>query len=838
MASMYRYNVVAYNKATQIVNDTFFDEKEEKYDDIDEDSDADSDGISITVRHADDSKQTGQKGDESNDSSEDNERYVDPMTSRSEDTITDDDGNGLFVDAEEENSRESLDSFASFTETNEELELENAVAETLDKIMDELLKSEELASSDQHSAAGEDRHPNETNCLPSQNGKLSLTASACEMVANQSNSELSTLEDMNGEVEFYDSYAVFNPYDGGQSVVCSIGTERATEPEIGTSSEMLGERSSQISDRNNPFSYQDYNYVNTPEFQSVFEPSNTDNFVDAPQFLPGSNNLENASAVHYQPPNAFDNQFSTMEERGPIQGSLSDSDPANKNEMKNLPESPYIGQDGDNDISYTHCENHIKTVDTWYDPLTQADDVDTSPLPGIFENADRMTKNTSQIQNETFHSDVSNKPAVFVSTSADVKSFPKSSLNPNCEPFVPMQNPSRQVYELACPTTESHSGALPFGGPPHLPIYNDHMGYANFKEYTFGVPGNTHAANIGNGYFPQIQETMPYYGPGHNAYPVCPRNMTPSNPNFCNQHSSLQPTDLNQHLQYHITPSNTGSKTTDFRYPAIYLSDAGLITVLLRHDFSVEMTVDQVIRVVNHKKKLVALVNGQGTDCYVFHPAAKITQDMETVEVEVFLQRKVKMTTENIVFANNFKCYKFDHDDIEEAEPIFSDLRNDLSVDFLFSLQSCSGHDDMIQRAVRLSEEAEIEHNENGWSVVKVNGVKIIQNERGEVTVNSGPKFIRMYPNNMSLQLKSNFLEVRIGINWSVKVSRGSHVLNASHCGFIVTNGRIEAGFDDVNKPFACLLPRRVPLLSGHRKLRRRYGSGTHLRQRKQNDDN
>ncbi|XP_033761619.1 uncharacterized protein LOC117343387 [Pecten maximus] len=843
MAAIHGANVVAYNIAREIVNDMIFEMKDDIYDEIDEDSD--TDGICIIVRQEDNSTQTWQKCDDSNDSSDDTDRYVDTMTSRSEDTAIDEEGKDVFVDAEEETSRENLRSNTSNTETNtetnEEIEVEEAVRDTLNKIMTELIESEEMATSDQHSSVGADYLAENASIQPNQNSELPGTVrSATEIEACSGNSALTALEDMDGEIEFYDSYAVFSPYNGGSSVVCSTEANYVQDTAIGTASEMFSEGSIQMSGANNVvFSHQGFANVNTTHYQSCnggFEYPITDNYDDAHQFSLAMDDLGNTPEVQCQSPNGLMKKCDIAEEENTLHGRPRPcfSDLAEPNDTQDFYESSY----GDADISHTPCET---PSETWYDPLTSADDIDASQHVDTFSE-DIVVQINNQNQAETATSSTPDSPdtqkpidSIPTSTNENIPLFPKYSLNPECEPFVPTQNYNSQYTAYSngdntCPTTESHSEALTFGGASHLPAYNPEIGYPNhFQGQTCMFP--MHPCTD-NGYF---AEALTQYGPGHSAYPVYPTNMTAPNSNFYNTVSSFQQADQqlghqNQHLQYPITSSNTGSQSTNFRYPAIYLSEAGLITVLLRHDFSVEMTVDQVIRVVNHKKKMVALVSGQGTDCYVFHPAAKITQDLEVVEVEVFLQRKVKMTTEHIIFANNFKCYKFDHEDIEEEEPVFSDLRNDLSVDFLFSSQR--GND--TQRAARLAEEAQIEHSENGWSVVKINGVKIIQNERGEVTINAGPKFIRMYPNNMSLQLKSNFLEVRIGINWSVKVSRGSHVLNASHCGFIVTNGRIEAGFDDANKPFACLLPRRVPLLSDHRKLRRRYGSGTHIRHRKQ----
>ena len=56
----------------------------------------------------------------------------------------------------------------------------------------------------------------------------------------------------------------------------------------------------------------------------------------------------------------------------------------------------------------------------------------------------------------------------------------------------------------------------------------------------------------------------------------------------------------------------------------VYVSPAGLLTVLLKHDVAVEMTLDRTIRVVNHKHKAVAASNSKGTASCIHHGMAKV----------------------------------------------------------------------------------------------------------------------------------------------------------------------------------------------------------------------
>ena len=256
-------------------------------------------------------------------------------------------------------------------------------------------------------------------------------------------------------------------------------------------------------------------------------------------------------------------------------------------------------------------------------------------------------------------------------------------------------------------------------------------------------------------------------------------------------------------------------------YPSLFVSENGLITVLLRNDISLEMTVNRDLRLVSHLKKLVVATNSRGNSSYMMHPAIKLSQSGTTTDLDVFLARKAKMTTDNITFGNNFGCYKFDYKKLdEEPSPVFKDLSKDESVGFLESDGSKS-KDELISECCCKSSEAHFDYFSNGGFKLFINGVKVVQNSTGEVTVSNGPKFLRMSPSNSRLCVQTHFMEASVEANWNVKVKRGTHTLHASHLGFVVGNGQIEASFDDRNRLRVLKLPERIPLRLGQIRQRR-----------------
>jgi len=143
-------------------------------------------------------------------------------------------------------------------------------------------------------------------------------------------------------------------------------------------------------------------------------------------------------------------------------------------------------------------------------------------------------------------------------------------------------------------------------------------------------------------------------------------------------------------------------------YPVVYVSPAGLLTVLMRYDVAVEMTLDRAIRVVNHAHKAVAATNGRGNASCIYHVAAKIYQDRTSTQLELYGGRRAKMTTEVMEFGtvagrtlpgscttkvNQAECYRLTQYGLKaNPSPEFTDLSQDMSVTLLFSSSGYGPH--------------------------------------------------------------------------------------------------------------------------------------------------
>lgn len=279
---------------------------------------------------------------------------------------------------------------------------------------------------------------------------------------------------------------------------------------------------------------------------------------------------------------------------------------------------------------------------------------------------------------------------------------------------------------------------------------------------------------------------------------------------------------------------------TNFQYPAVYVSQYGLITVLLKHDVSVEMTADRAIRLVSHQKNLVVASSATGDSNFIVHPAGKISHTASTVEADIYLNRRVKMTDEQIVFGNANQTFKFNTEKVEvEEKPDFTRLSKNSSVSILFSSNNVPDQN-LVMNCLDLIANAHYEplHQISGGYMVKINNIKVIQTNKGDVKVICADKYMRLSPRGEDLHIRSKyFIEMGIESDWSVWINHGKNFLRANRLGFILCNSSIEAGFDAHDYVRACRVPSGIPIhVEGSYFSKRRYVPRTRKKSTKELD--
>lgn len=259
-------------------------------------------------------------------------------------------------------------------------------------------------------------------------------------------------------------------------------------------------------------------------------------------------------------------------------------------------------------------------------------------------------------------------------------------------------------------------------------------------------------------------------------------------------------------------PSGSPVESEYFVYPSIYVSSSGLISVLLRNDMSVEMTVDRTIRVVSHNHMMAVATDSRGTAACLYHPAVKVFQIGTTTDIAT-LNFRARMGADVIVFSNGVNFFKLEDSELQPTAPVkFTDIFRDQSVNLLFSSEGYG--ESLVASCMQVAAQAEYANLPKGGVIVRINGVKVTQTGGGDVTVVTGAKFIRLSPHFGTTRLGNRFVDIEVEKDWTVKLTRGSHSFVYSKKRAMVCNGKMEAGFDENNGLKVINLQLRLPLLA------------------------
>lgn len=227
-------------------------------------------------------------------------------------------------------------------------------------------------------------------------------------------------------------------------------------------------------------------------------------------------------------------------------------------------------------------------------------------------------------------------------------------------------------------------------------------------------------------------------------------------------------------MQNSLLPAPAPTLNASLGYPSVYVSPSGLITVLLKYDIAIEMTVDRNLRVVNHRHKTVAATNSRGSTNCVYHIAAKVFQDGTKTEVEVFGERRSRMQTNGILFASGLEVYLLDDTHIIPSQFVFNDMSKDSSVSVLYTPGTLFSND-LLVHCDEVTRNSRYYFHKNGSTTIIINNIKIHQDENGEVQVTSGPRYISTSPVYGSIHLQTHFVEISVQV-WDCIL--GSKFLN------------------------------------------------------------
>lgn len=157
------------------------------------------------------------------------------------------------------------------------------------------------------------------------------------------------------------------------------------------------------------------------------------------------------------------------------------------------------------------------------------------------------------------------------------------------------------------------------------------------------------------------------------------------------------------------------------------------------------------------------------------------------------------MMDEQIVFGNVNQIFKFNIEKVEVEEKFdFIRLFKNSFVSILFLFNNVFDQNFVMNCLdFIVNVYYEFFYQIFGGYMVKINNIKIIQINKGDVKVICVDKYMRFFLRGEDLYIRSKyFIEMGIEFDWSVWINYGKNFLRVNCLGFIFWNSSIEVGFD------------------------------------------
>ncbi|XP_077527544.1 uncharacterized protein LOC144138882 [Haemaphysalis longicornis] len=238
-------------------------------------------------------------------------------------------------------------------------------------------------------------------------------------------------------------------------------------------------------------------------------------------------------------------------------------------------------------------------------------------------------------------------------------------------------------------------------------------------------------------------------------------------------------------------------------YNGPVVTNYGTISVILRSNMRVDITVEGAIRLVNFEKHCTAAINCFGDKSCICHPCGRVFQERMNVSMATGT-RLAKISRRGVTFTalNHGLVYLVDASGTKSTTERFLNLSYDVPL-CVFYYNSGRGMD-IFEDCFELISQAKRRHTRNGDTIWVVGCVNIKQSRWGDVEVacDSGRRVITSSPSAGNMFVMTPFIKCSVTCdpNKYFFVRTGKKRLSGSADGFSVTNGSQRAGFDRLGR--------------------------------------
>ncbi|GFG35339.1 hypothetical protein Cfor_10327 [Coptotermes formosanus] len=234
----------------------------------------------------------------------------------------------------------------------------------------------------------------------------------------------------------------------------------------------------------------------------------------------------------------------------------------------------------------------------------------------------------------------------------------------------------------------------------------------------------------------------------------------------------------------------------------------GTISLLLRDQVRVDMTIDRAIRIVNFKKNIVLSLSSTGSTSAVFHPNGHIYQHGSRVEILAYdlygNNKYAKMWYKGVSFTSE-RCalvYLVDAAGTRTTRDRFLDMSQDFSLSVFYNGSRHGPY--YIQEAISILQGSRFWITEKGTENFVINNVLVSQTCDGLVRIGrKRNKYqVRTGPLSGKAAVSTPFIHctASMGPTPHLFVRRGERRMHYDGTNFVLRNAGHSAGFDENNR--------------------------------------
>ncbi|CAJ0950024.1 unnamed protein product, partial [Mesorhabditis belari] len=273
---------------------------------------------------------------------------------------------------------------------------------------------------------------------------------------------------------------------------------------------------------------------------------------------------------------------------------------------------------------------------------------------------------------------------------------------------------------------------------------------------------------------------------------------------------------ISNNSRRYVMSKSIFNSTPKGQYPMMYVSEHGIISLVISDDILIETGIDRTLRVVSHGNFAMTM-NSRGTASAVEHPLAKIIHGTTKISARfvAFNNKFTVLDSEAILFTmghlqSGFLIRSNDPKKVPVEIPMSIELLKcfNLNQDYTQHVFYNEAPEDVnaqrLEVCYDIIHKATFEYLEDGALRMNIHGMVITSCPNGDLRIDSRPRVITCNPKKGTLMLRSPLIDIGVDEDEKAYVKRGSKRVHVSKSGMVVSDGNCVTSMDHYGRIISC----------------------------------